>query len=133
MIVFFLCCALIANICKHLFLKLKNLKTNMSVMPFLSVTLLSSSNIRGTSKNNSCQGHILYVTSSIVIQQLYLIVCFITFITYQYLADINMVYHYSLELFLIGIHSMQGRTATTRHEVTRKRSTKRLKHTGKSL
>ena len=32
--------------------------------------------------------------------------------------------------FLIGIHSMQGWTATTRHGVTRKRSTKRLKHTG---
>ena len=31
---------------------------------------------------------------------------------------------------LIGIHSMQGWTATTRHEVTRKRSTKRLKDTG---
>ena len=32
--------------------------------------------------------------------------------------------------FLIGIDSMQGWTATTRHGVTRKRSTKRLKHTG---
>ena len=32
--------------------------------------------------------------------------------------------------FLIGIRSMQGRTATIRHGVTRKRSTKRLKHTG---
>ena len=32
--------------------------------------------------------------------------------------------------FLIGIHSMQGRTATASHRVTRKRSTKRLKHTG---
>ena len=31
---------------------------------------------------------------------------------------------------LIGIHSMQGLTATTRHGVKRKRSTKRLKHTG---
>ena len=30
--------------------------------------------------------------------------------------------------FKIGIHSMQDRT--TRHVVTRKRSTKRLKHTG---
>ena len=30
----------------------------------------------------------------------------------------------------IGIHSMQGWAATTRHGVTRKRSTKRLKHTG---
>ena len=29
-----------------------------------------------------------------------------------------------------GIHSMPGWTATTRHGVTRKRSTKRLKHTG---
>ena len=29
-----------------------------------------------------------------------------------------------------GIHSMQGRTATTRHGITRKRSKKRLKHTG---
>ena len=28
-----------------------------------------------------------------------------------------------------GIHSIQGWTATTRHEVTRKRSTKRLKDT----
>ena len=32
--------------------------------------------------------------------------------------------------FLIGIHSMQGWTATMRHGVTRKRSTKRLEHTG---
>ena len=32
--------------------------------------------------------------------------------------------------FLIGIHFMQGRTATTRHAVTRKRSTKILKPTG---
>ena len=32
--------------------------------------------------------------------------------------------------FLIGVHSMQGWTATTRHGVTRKRSTKRLKHAG---
>ena len=28
------------------------------------------------------------------------------------------------------IHSMQGSTAPTRHEVTRKRITKKLKHTG---
>ena len=32
--------------------------------------------------------------------------------------------------FLNGIHSMQGWTATTRHEVTRKRSTKIIKHPG---
>ena len=32
--------------------------------------------------------------------------------------------------FLIEIHSMQGSTATARHEVTRKRCTKRLEHTG---
>ena len=32
--------------------------------------------------------------------------------------------------FSIGIHSMQGWTATTRHRVTRKRNTKRLRHTG---
>ena len=32
--------------------------------------------------------------------------------------------------FLIGIHSMQGWTTTTRHGVTTKKSTKRLKHTG---
>ena len=36
---------------------------------------------------------------------------------------------YLLFLFLIGIHSMQGSTATTRHGLTRKRSTKRSKHT----
>ena len=29
----------------------------------------------------------------------------------------------------IGIHSMQGSTATKRHGITRKRSTKRLQHT----
>ena len=32
--------------------------------------------------------------------------------------------------FLIGIHSMQGWTATRSYGVTRKRSTKRLKHIG---
>ena len=32
--------------------------------------------------------------------------------------------------FLIMIQSMQGWTAATRHRVTRKRNTKRLKHTG---
>ena len=32
--------------------------------------------------------------------------------------------------FLIGIHSMQSGTVTTRHGVTKKRSTKRLKHAG---
>ena len=34
-----------------------------------------------------------------------------------------------LRFFKIGINSMHGWIATTRHEVTRKRSTKRLKHT----
>ena len=34
------------------------------------------------------------------------------------------------KIFLIGIHSMQGWAATTMHGVTRKRSTKRLEHTG---
>ena len=33
-------------------------------------------------------------------------------------------------LFLIGIYCMQGWTAATRHEVIRKRSTKRLQDTG---
>ena len=37
---------------------------------------------------------------------------------------------YSKDFFLIGIHSMQGWAATTKHEVTRKRNTKRLRHTG---
>ena len=32
--------------------------------------------------------------------------------------------------FKIGIYSMQGWTATTRHGITRKRVTKRLKHKG---
>ena len=36
---------------------------------------------------------------------------------------------WSFFFFLIGIHSMQGWTATMRHGFTRKRSTKRLKHT----
>ena len=34
-----------------------------------------------------------------------------------------------LFFFLIGIYSMQGWTATTRHGVTRKKSTKRFEHT----
>ena len=34
------------------------------------------------------------------------------------------------DFFKIRIHSMQGRTATTRQGVIRKSSTKRLKHTG---
>ena len=34
------------------------------------------------------------------------------------------------DFFLIGIHSMQGWTATMRHGFTRKRCTKRLEHTG---
>ena len=32
--------------------------------------------------------------------------------------------------FKIGIHSVQGLTVTMRHGVARKRSTKRLQHTG---
>ena len=34
---------------------------------------------------------------------------------------------------LIGVHSMQDWTATARHGVTRKRSTKELQHTGNPL
>ena len=37
------------------------------------------------------------------------------------------------DFFLTGIHSMQGWTATTRHGVTRKRGTKRLKHTAHKI
>ena len=37
---------------------------------------------------------------------------------------------YYNQCILIGIYSMQDQKATTRHGVTRKRSTKRLKHTG---
>ena len=33
-------------------------------------------------------------------------------------------------LFLVRIHSIQGLTATTRHGVTNKRNTKRLRQTG---
>ena len=36
-------------------------------------------------------------------------------------------------LFLIGIHSMKGWTATTRHGVTRKRSTKKITPYSKSV
>ena len=34
------------------------------------------------------------------------------------------------KVFLIGIHSMQEWTSPTRHGVTRKRRTKKLRHTG---
>ena len=39
----------------------------------------------------------------------------------------------STSIFLIGIHSMQGWTTTTRHGVTRKRNSKRWRHTGNCL
>ena len=45
-------------------------------------------------------------------------------------SQIRYRFLFMLYFFLIGIHSMQGWTATTRHGVKRKRSTKRLKHTG---
>ena len=37
------------------------------------------------------------------------------------------------QFFSIGMHLMQGWTATTRHGVTRKRNTERLKHSGNLL
>ena len=43
------------------------------------------------------------------------------YICLEYLRDCTF-------FLLIGIHSMQGTAATTRHGVTRKRGTKRLKH-----
>ena len=41
----------------------------------------------------------------------------------------NIKYTIFFFKFLIGIHSMQGCTATTRHGVKRKRNTKTLRHT----
>ena len=59
-----------------------------------------------------------------------------TFLDY-YLKAIKykMVYlvRYIKYFFKIGIHSMQGLTATARHGVTRKRSTKRLRYIGHLL
>ena len=56
------------------------------------------------------------------------------FAIFNWFYYITLLYHVKLIeytiFFLIGIHSMQGWTATTRHGVTRKRSTKRLKHAG---
>ena len=46
-----------------------------------------------------------------------------------YLLFIYLFIYLLIYLF-IGIHSTECRTANTRHRVTRKRSTKRLKHTG---
>ena len=42
----------------------------------------------------------------------------------------NSVFLFVCLFVLIGIPSMQGGTANTKHEVTRKRSTKRFEHTG---
>ena len=44
------------------------------------------------------------------------------YICLEYLRDCTFFF------LLIGIHSLQGRAATTRHGVARKRGTKRLKH-----
>ena len=49
---------------------------------------------------------------------------------YYYEKNISVVRRHHFDFFLIGIHSMQGWTASTRHGVTRKRSTKRLEHIG---
>ena len=49
---------------------------------------------------------------------------FCSFIHFTFLFSIV-----SIDFFLIGIHSMQGWTANTRHGVTRKTITKRLQHT----
>ena len=43
--------------------------------------------------------------------------------------SICMIFCYG-DFFLIGIHYLQGWTATAKHWVTRKRSTGRFKHTG---
>ena len=42
------------------------------------------------------------------------------------------IHYHHLNFFKIGIHSMQDRTATTRHGVTKRKNTKRLRlrHTG---
>ena len=46
------------------------------------------------------------------------------------ISKVPLLFFFFFLIFSIGIHFMQGWTATTRHGVTRKRSTKRLKHTG---
>ena len=50
--------------CKHLqtvIPETEKLENKYVIMPFLSVAFSSSSNIRGTSKNNSCQGCSYYI------------------------------------------------------------------------
>ena len=42
----------------------------------------------------------------------------------------RICYGFYWSFVLIGIHTMQGWTATTRHGITRKKNTKRLRHTG---
>ena len=49
-------------------------------------------------------------------------------VTYAFQSESSLSFFFFFSI--IGIHSIKGRTATTRHGVTRKRSTKRLKHTG---
>ena len=48
---------------------------------------------------------------------------------YEYLTGGKILPSDQRQFFLIGIHSMQGWRATTRHGFTRKRNTKRLRHT----
>ena len=59
------------------------------------------------------------------------------FYTYKTLNIARLLFKYfdlTVEtFFLIEINSMQGCRATTRHRVTRKRRTKRLKHTKNQL
>ena len=47
-----------------------------------------------------------------------------------YIIKLGQVIHRQYKIFWTGVHSMQGWTGATKHRVTRKRSTKRLKHTG---
>ena len=65
-----------------------------------------------------------YFWTRLIVTEMFNSVIFI----YQYYW---LLFRLSLFPFsLIGIHSMQGWTATMRHGVTRKRNTKRLRYTG---
>ena len=66
-----------------------------------------------------------------IIINIYIYIYIYTYI-YIYICICIYIYVY-VYIYLIGIHAMQGWTATARHEVTRKRNTKRLRRTGNPL
>ena len=96
-----------------------NAENNCTKLPGFGFTKLGSY-IREMMRNITCQWKVFNVENPWAV--------FYGFFQY-FLFYCKMIF-FIFYFFLNWDHSMQGWTATTRHGVTRKKSTKRLHHTG---